>query len=110
MVFNKLKTNEISIINDSTQADYIVKIIGNTNKDDNSDDLKKQFNLYLARLNVELDLYNKEKQIIYHQSINDIYGYGTSLTLAGSNAYNSEKLTPRLTEALFYLRRKIVWY
>jgi len=110
LVFNKLKTNEISIINDSTQADYIVKIISNTNEDDNSDDLKKQFNLYLAQLNVELDLYNKEKQIIYHQSINDIYGYGTSLTLAGSNAYNSEKLAPRLTEALFYLKRKIVWY
>lgn len=110
LVFNKLKTNEISIINDSTQADYIIKIISNTNEDDNSDNLKKQFNLYLAQLNINIDLYNKEKQIIYHQNINDIYGYGTSLTLAGSNAYTCEKLTLRLTEALFYLKRKIVWY
>ncbi len=110
IVFDKLKTNEITIVNDSTQAEYIVKIFSNTIADENSDDLKKQFNLFLAQMILEINLYNKEKQILYSQTINDIYGYGTTLPLAGSGAYNSEQLIKRLNEALFYLKRKMVWY
>lgn len=110
ILFNKLKTSEINIVNDSTQADYVVKISCNTYADENSDDLKKQFNLYLAQLIAEINLYDKEKRLLYTQTINDVYGYGTTLPLAGSNAYNNEKLTRRLNEALFYLKRKIVWY
>ncbi|GIV26246.1 MAG: hypothetical protein KatS3mg027_0060 [Bacteroidia bacterium] len=110
ILFNKLKTNEINVVSDSTQADYIVKVFCNTVEDENNNDLKKQFNLYLAQLVLEINLYNKEKQILYNQTINDVYGYGTTLQLAGSNAYSNEKLIRRLNEALFYLKRKIVWY
>lgn len=110
LLFNKIKTNEITIVNDSTKADYIIKVISNTNEDDNSNELKKQFNLYLARLNVDITLYNKSKELLFSQIINDVYGYGSTLLLAGNNAYNNEKLINRLNELLFYLKRKIVWY
>ncbi|MCX7729177.1 MAG: LPP20 family lipoprotein [Bacteroidia bacterium] len=110
ILFNKLKTSEINVVTDSTQADYIVKLSSNTSEDENSDDLKKQFNLYLAQLNFDIYLYNKNRQILYSQMVNDVYGYGSNLQLAGSNAYNHEKLMSRLNEVLFYLKRKIIWY
>jgi hypothetical protein len=110
ILFNQLKTNEINITSDSTQADYILKIYSNTSEDENSNELKKQFNLYLAQLNIEITLYDKNKQIIYTQIINDIYGYGSNLPLASNNAYTNEKLSERLNEELFYVKRKILWY
>ncbi len=110
ILFNQLKTNEINITSDSTQADYILKIYSNTSEDENSNELKKQFNLYLAQLNIEITLYDKNKQIIYSQIINDIYGYGSNLPLASNNAYTNEKLSERLNEELFYVKRKILWY
>jgi hypothetical protein len=110
LLFEKLKTAETNVVSDSTKADYIIRVVCNTSQDDNSDDLKKQFNMYLAQLSIDISLYNKEKQILYSQNINDIYGYGSNLQLAGSNAYNSEKLITKLNESLFYLKRKMVWY
>ncbi|GIV29398.1 MAG: hypothetical protein KatS3mg028_0464 [Bacteroidia bacterium] len=110
ILFNQLKTNEINITSDSTNADYIIKVYANTNEDDNSDDLKKQFNLYLAQLNIDLKLYDKNKQIIYSHTITGIYGYGSTLQLAGTSAYNNETLTQKLNETLFYAKRKILWY
>lgn len=110
LLFNKMKTNEINIVSDSTQADYLVKIYSNTFEDENSNDLKKQFNLYLAQLNMDIYLFNKDKQILFNQTINDIYGYSSNLQLASSNAYNSESLIKKLNESLFYLKRKMVWY
>lgn len=110
ILFNKMKTNEINIVNDSTQADYIIKVYSNTSEDENSNDLKKQFNLYLAQLNIDIYLYTKEKQILFNYSLNRIYGYGSTLQLASNNAYNSEQLVKKLNEPLFYLKRKIVWY
>lgn len=110
LIFSQLKTNEIILTNDSLQADYIVRVSSNTFEDENSDDLKKQFNLVLAKLMIEVSLSDKEKKLLYNRSIDDIYGYGSTLTLAGSSAYNSEKLINSLNEVLFYLKRKILWY
>ena len=109
-LFNKLNLTEISIINDSTQADYIVKVFSNTAEDEHSEDLQKRFHLFLAQLRVDIYLYNKEKQILFNSSIQDVYGYGSTLLLAGSNAYTSERLFDRLNKELFYLKRKILWY
>ncbi|GAB4201037.1 MAG: hypothetical protein Fur0023_05010 [Bacteroidia bacterium] len=110
ILFNQLKTNEIIITSDSANADYVIKVYANTNEDENSDDLKKQFNLYLAQLTIDLKLYDRSKQILYSHTITDIYGYGSTLPLAGTSAYNNETLIQKLNEALFYAKRKILWY
>ncbi len=109
LLFNNIKSDEIVIVSDSIQTDYFIKVSSNTSEDDNSDALKKQFNLYLAQLQVDVTLYDKAKQILFHQNISDIYGYGSTLSLAGNNAYNNEKLVMKLNELLFYLKRKIIW-
>lgn len=110
LFFNKLKSNEINIVNDSLQADYIIKIKSNTYEDDNSEELKNKFNVVLAQMIIDIYMYDKNKNLIYNQILNNIYGYGANIQLASNNAYMGNRITNVLNEALFYVKRKMISY
>jgi hypothetical protein len=42
--------------------------------------------------------------------VGELYGYANNLEKAGMNAYSNPKLNTKLSEALFFLKRKIMVY
>jgi hypothetical protein len=107
----KFNTPEVKIIHAPQNADYAIEIDADTKKDVSSDVLKTNYGVQLALLNVNLVLRDMSSgDILYKTEISGIYGYANDLQLAGVNAYYSEKLKIKMSEALFFLKRKMIVY
>jgi hypothetical protein len=62
-------------------------------------------------LTVDLQLKKKNTaEVLYKQQVTEIYGYANNPEKAGLNAYSNPKLQAKLSEALFFLKRKILVY
>lgn len=102
---------EVLITNKPELADYIIESIADTQEDISSDVLVSNYNIKLATLVINLNLKNRiTGETIYKGQITDVFGYANNLEKAGLNAYNSSKLTAKLGEAVFFLKRKVLVY
>lgn len=102
---------EVIIINNPEAADYIIEASADTQEDVSSDVLQNHYNIKLAGLNINLLLKNRASgETLYKTQISDVYGYANNLEKAGLNAYSSDKLTGKLGEAVFFLKRKVLVY
>lgn len=107
----KFKGQEINIVDKPELADFIIEVQSDTQEDVSSDILDRSYNIKLAALNIQLLLKNNlNSESIYKRQVNEIYGYANSLEKAGINAYDNPKLKSNLSEALFYIKRKMVVY
>lgn len=107
----KFNIPEVKIIHEPQGADFSIEIDADTKKDVSSDILKQNYNVQLALLNVNLILRDMSNgEIIYKTEISGIYGYANDLLLAGVNAYYADKLKIKMSEALFFLKRKMIVY
>jgi hypothetical protein len=104
----RFKGQEIRLTDKPNDADYIIESIAETKEDISSDILEKNYNIKLAALIIELQLKNKNtNEIIYKTQVSDIYGYANSAEKAGMNAYSNPKVSGKLAESLFFLKRKM---
>lgn len=102
---------EIRLTDKPAEADYIIESVAETQEDLSSDILEKNYNIKLAALIINLQLKNKNtNEIIFKTQVNDVYGYANSLEKAGMNAYSNPKISGKLAESLFFLKRKILVY
>lgn len=102
---------EVLITNKPELADYIIESSADTREDVSSDVLQSNYNIKLATLVINLNLKNRiSGETIYKGQITDVFGYANNLEKAGLNAYNSNKLTAKLGEAVFFLKRKVLVY
>lgn len=105
----KFNGQEVRIVSKPEEADYIIESQADTKEDISSDVLENFYKLKLAALVVNIQLKEKSTgNVIYKQQLDDIYGYANVLEKAGVNAYQSQKLMVKLSEALFFLDRKSV--
>jgi hypothetical protein len=111
IIKQKFDGQEVRIVDNAEEADYIIKASGDTQNDVSSDILEKNYQLSLAQLVIDLQLTKRSsKEILFKQQVTEIYGYANSPDKAGLNAYSSTKLPTKLSEALFFLKRKILVY
>jgi len=110
IVQQKFASKEFNTVGDPQSADYSINISSNTAADSGSDILKQNYNLNLAALTINLVLKNTANETLYSNQLSDIYGYANSSEAAGVNAYANPKLTSKLNEGLFFLKRKMVHY
>ncbi len=111
IVKSKFQGEEVKIIEQKELADYIIEIDANTQKDISSNILNATYNIQLSFLKVKLLLKKVQtNELIYITELSDIYGYGNSQETAGFNAYQTDKLKIRISEALFFLKRKLIVY
>jgi hypothetical protein len=102
---------EIRLTDKPAEADYIIESVAETQEDLSSDILEKNYNIKLAALIINLQLKNKTtNEVIFKTQVNDVYGYANSLEKAGMNAYSNPKISGKLAESLFFLKRKILVY
>lgn len=102
---------EVLITNKPELADYIIESSADTQEDISSDVLESNYNIKLAALIINLTLKNRiTGETIYKGQISDVFGYANNLDKAGLNAYSSPKLTAKLGEAVFFLKRKVLVY
>jgi hypothetical protein len=102
---------EVIIINNPEQADYIIEATADTQEDVSSDVLQSNYNIKLAALVINLQLKSKATgETLYKTQLSDVYGYANNLEKAGINAYSSDKLSGKLGEAVFFLKRKVLVY
>lgn len=107
----KFKGEEVHLVELKDQADVIIELEANTQKDISSGLLFAHYNVQLALLKVKLSLrYANTKELIYKTDITGVYGYANTLEAAGLNAYYSEQLKNKLHESLFFLKRKLIVY
>lgn len=107
----KFGGQEMTLTSNKNDADFIIESVAETSEDNNSNILERNYNLHLAALNIQIQLKAKgSDNVLYKTQVNEVYGYANSLDQAGLNAYSSPKLSPKLSEALFFLKRKIVVY
>lgn len=109
-VHQKFNGAEIKISDDIKTADYIIELNANTQTDISDDVLSKNFNLNLALLTINVNLKNTKGEVLFKSIVSDIYGYANSAEKAGINAYSNTKLKTRLSETLFFLKRKMIIY
>ena len=111
IINQKFTGQEVQIVSKPDDADYIIESIAETQEDISSDILEANYKIKLASLVISLQLKNnKTKEVIYKSQVNEVYGYANNLEKAGMNAYSNPKLNTRLSEALFFLKRKIMVY
>ena len=111
IIRQKFSGEETRITDDKTQADFIIEAIADTQEDVSSNVLAQNYGVKLAGLTIQLGLRaNNSKDYLYKSQVNDIYGYANQLDQAGLNAYQSPKLSTKLGEALFFLKRKVLVY
>ena len=73
--------------------------------------LERNYRIKLAALQINLQLKNRlTNEVLYKTQVNDLYGYANTAEKAGMNAYACPKLNARLSESLFFLKRKILVY
>lgn len=109
-VQQKFNGAEIKISDNVKNADYVIELSANTQPDISDDVLSKNFNLNLALLTINVNLKNVKGEVLYKSIVSDIYGYANSAEKAGINAYSNTKLKTRLSESLFFLKRKMIIY
>lgn len=111
IINQKFNGQEVQIVSKSEEADYIIESVAETQEDISSDILESNYNIKLAALVISLQLKNNAtKEVIYKTQVNEVYGYANNLEKAGMNAYSNPKLNTKISEALFFLKRKIMVY
>lgn len=111
IIKSKFIGDEVKIVEQKDQADFVIEVDANTQKDLSSDVLNANYNIQLSFLKIKLSLRNlKTSELLYNSEIFDIYGYGNSLETSGINCYQSDKLKTKLSESLFFLKRKLIVY
>lgn len=107
----KFNGREIQFTDQRQEADFVIEANAETSRDISSEVLKKNYNLELAVLSIQFQLFAKgSNNILFQTQVNDVYGYANSLQAAGLNAYANPQVNVKLAEALFFLKRKIVVY
>lgn len=107
----KFQGQEIRLVDNINDADYIVEAMADTREDEGSQVLDKNYSVKLASLIINISLKNKANmETLYKTQVMDLYGYANELQKAGINAYACPKLNAKLAEAIFFLKRKIVVY
>ncbi|MBK7818718.1 MAG: hypothetical protein IPJ60_15125 [Sphingobacteriaceae bacterium] len=109
-VQQKFTGQEIKIIDNIKACDYVIELDANTAEDISSDVLQRNFNLDLAQLTINVALKNIKGEVLYKNLVTDIFGYANSSEKAGINAYSNTKLKVRLSESLFFMKRKMIIY
>lgn len=109
-IHTKFTGQEIKIVDNVAASDYVIEMDANTSEDISNDVLHKSFNLNLAQLTVNVILKNKAGEVLYKSLVNEVYGYANSSEKAGINAYSNNKLKTRLSESLFFVKRKMIIY
>ncbi|MEO6306026.1 MAG: LPP20 family lipoprotein [Bacteroidia bacterium] len=111
IINQKFNGQEVQIVSKPADADYIIESVAETQEDISSDILESNYKIKLAALVISLQLRNNVTQeIIYKTQVNEVYGYANNIEKAGMNAYSNPKLNTKLSEALFFLKRKILVY
>lgn len=102
---------EVKLTDKPAEADYIIESVAETQEDISSEVLEKNYNVKLAALVINLQLKNRlTNEVIFKTQVTDIYGYANSAEKAGLNAYSNPKVSARLAESVFFLKRKILVY
>ncbi|MBL7918028.1 MAG: LPP20 family lipoprotein [Bacteroidia bacterium] len=109
-VAQKFSGAEIKIVDNVANADYVIELNSNTSTDISSSVLQKTYQVNLAELSINLSLKNKKNEVVYKSTVNEIYGYANSLDKAGLNAYSNPGLKTKMSESLFFLKRKMINY
>lgn len=111
IIEGKFNGQEVRVVETPQTADYIIEVSANTLKDVSSDALSSNYGLQLAMLKINLALRNTmDNEMVYKTEVTGIYGYANTLENAGINAYYSDKLKIKMSEALFFLKRKMIVY
>ena len=107
----KFNGQEIRLVDKPEEADYIIESLAETKEDISSAILTTNYNIKLAALIIDLQLRNRvTNEVLFKTQVNDVYGYANSLDNAGLNAYSNPKISAKLAESLFFLKRKILVY
>jgi hypothetical protein len=107
----KFNGQEIRLVDKPEEADYIIESLAETKEDISSAILSANYNIKLAALIINLQLKNSStNEVLFKAQVNDVYGYANSLDNAGLNAYSNPKISAKLAESLFFLKRKILVY
>ncbi len=111
IIESKFTGEEVKIVEMKEQSDFMIEVQADTQKDISSDVLNKNYGVWLFGLRITLSLRNTvTKEQIYKADISEIYGYANTQETAGFNAYYSDKLKTKMSEALFFLKRKFIVY
>lgn len=107
----KFSGQEVRLVDKPEEADYIIESLAETKEDISSDILEANYKIKLVALVINLQLKNKAtNEVLYSGQVTDVYGYANSLEKAGLNAYSNPKISAKLAETLFFLKRKILVY
>ena len=107
----KFQGQEIRLVDNANEADYLIEVVADTKEDVGSAILEANYSVKLASLLINVSLKSRSTmETLYKTQIIDLYGYANDLEKAGMNAYASPKLNTKLAEAIFFLKRKIVVY
>ena len=107
----KFNGQEIRLVDRPEEADYIIESVAETKEDVSSAILAQNYNIKLVALIIDLQLKNRvTNEVLFTGQVNDVYGYANSLDNAGLNAYSNPKISAKLAESLFFLKRKILVY
>ncbi len=107
----KFEGEEIRFTENPKEADYIIEVNADTNEDISSKALESKYHVKLAALIININLKNGlSNESLYSSQISDLYGYANNLQKAGLNTYSDSKLETKLSEVLFFLKRKILVY
>lgn len=111
IIKQKFSGQEVRIVDKPELADYIISANAQTEKDISSDILEKNYELSLVSLTIDIQLKRRSTgDVLYSNQVNDIYGYANNPEKAGLNAYSNPKVASKLSETLFFLKRKILVY
>lgn len=111
IISKKFNGQEVQVVSKAADADYIIESVAETQEDISSDILESNYKIKLAALIISLQLKdNVTQEVIFKTQVNDVYGYANNIEKAGMNAYTNPKLNTKLSEALFFLKRKILVY
>ncbi len=111
IIKNKFSGTEIKLVETKELADFLIEATADTEKDISSDILFKNYNVALTVLKINIILRNVlTKELLYKSELSGIYGYATTVETAGLNSYFSGSLKTKLTEDLFFLKRKFIVY
>jgi len=107
----KFNGQEIRLVDRPEEADYVIESVAETKEDISSAILAQNYNIKLVALVIDLQLKKQStNEVLFKAQVNDVYGYANSLDNAGLNAYSNPKISARLAESLFFLKRKILVY
>lgn len=109
-VQQKFSGSEIKIVDNAKAADYLIELDANTKPDVSDDVLEANYKLNLANLAINVSLKNSKSEVLYKSTVTDIYGYANNTEKAGLNTYSNTMLKTKLSESLFFLKRKMIIY